>query len=127
MSDAIEVVTTPWYDAELAALPPDQQARILNRVGNLSRKNWGEAMADRSVAPLRDGIYEVRVLGRGAAFRLLFFVMPGRSPRLVVLTAVVEKSVMKKRQRLDAELQRAVERRARWLELEKARKADGGG
>lgn len=77
-------------------------------------------MADRTIVALRDGIYELRVLGRGAAFRILFFVVPGRSPRLVVLTSVVATSVMKKKHRNDAELERAKQLRELWLEQMKS-------
>lgn len=73
---------------------------------------------------LRDGIYELRVLGTGAAYRLLFFVMPGRSPRVVVLTTCASKSVMQKRQRMEAEIDRASSRRAEWLEQQQKREAD---
>lgn len=126
MSDQIEVIATPWYAAELAALPKQHQVRIVNRVDNLSRKSWSEAIGDRTIAPLRNGIYEVRVLGTGPAYRILFFTVPGRSPRLVVLTACMAKSVMIKRQRLDAALNRASERRAEWIAEQRKREDDAG-
>ncbi len=124
MSDRIEVVTTSWYDAEFETLALEGRARIENRLFTLCRKGWMDAMADRTVAALRDGIYELRVLGRGSAFRVLFFVVPGRSPRLVVLTSAVAKSTMKKRTRSDAELERAKRRRALWFEQMKLRTHD---
>jgi hypothetical protein len=127
MSDMLEVVNTEWYDAELAAMPAEYAARVIKRVDVLRQKPWGAALADRTVAPLRDGIYELRILGRGAAFRVLFFLAPGRSPRLVVLTTCVAKSAMKKRKLLDAELERAAARREMWIEQEKRRRANERG
>lgn len=72
------------------------------------------------------GIHELRVLGHGAAFRILFFMMPGRSPRVVVLTTCATKSAMEKQQRLDAEVERARNRRARWLEQQRNGGSDEG-
>jgi hypothetical protein len=116
VNDAIEVVVTDWYEEDLAPLPGVDQLRIARKVDTLRRKKWSAAIADRSIAPLVDGIYEVRVLGRGAAYRLLFFLAPGRSPRAVVLTACVTKGVMKKRAALSVEIARAKARQQAWLE-----------
>lgn len=127
MSDGIEVVYSSWYNEEVAALPEDQRTRIEQRIRAMIGKGWNRAMHDRTIAPLRDGFYEVRVLGTGPAYRVLFFVVPGRSPRVVVLTACVAKSVMIKRQRLDAELKRAGERRAAWFAQQKKREDDARG
>lgn len=118
MSDEIEVVQTDWYTVEFAALPRMDQLRVTRKLDTLSNKRWGEAIADRTIAPLDDGIHEVRVLGRGAAYRLLFFVAPGRSRRVVVLTSCVLKGVMKKRAGLAAEIARAKARRQAWLDEE---------
>lgn len=116
MSDDIEVVQTDWYTVEFAALPRMDQLRVTRKLDTLRKKRWGEAITDRTIAPLDDGIYEVRVLGRGAAYRLLFFVAPGRSRRIVVLTSCVLKGVMKKRASLAAEIARAKARRQAWLD-----------
>lgn len=116
MNDGIEVVQTDWYNVDFAALPRLDQLRVTRKVDTLRKKQWSEAIADRTIAPLTDGIHEVRVLGRGAAYRLLFFVAPGRSPRLVVLTSCVNKGVMKKRASLAAEIARAKARRQAWLD-----------
>lgn len=115
MSDTLDVVPTRWYEAELLALSNEDQARVERRVAMLRRRGWKDSVTDRSIKHLRDGIHELRVLGRGAAFRVLFFVVPGRSPRVVVLTACAAKSLLKKRARLDAEIERAKSRRAAWL------------
>lgn len=127
MGDQVEVVTTPWYDADLRELPEYDQRRIADRLKAFARKGWRYAIGDQTVKHLRDGIHEVRVLGRGAAFRVLFFIVPGRSPRVVVLTTCAAKSVMKKRQRLDAEIERARARRAWWLEQQKKEEDDERG
>lgn len=121
MSDELEIVPTPWFVSEVRALQGEDRVRIDRKLALFVQKGWSGAMADGTVKHLRDGIHELRVLGHGAAFRLLFFLMPGRTPRVVVLTSCAAKSVMKKRQRMDAEVERASNRRAWWLEQQKAR------
>jgi hypothetical protein len=116
VNDGIEVMVTKGYEEDLSLLPGVDQLRVTRKVDTLRRKKWSAAIADRSIAPLVDGIYEVRVLGRGAAYRLLFFLAPGWSPRVVVLTACVTKGVMKKRAALSAEIARAKARRQIWTE-----------
>jgi phage-related protein len=124
MSDGLEVVTTPWYDAELLALPGPDQERVERRLKSLGAIGWGRSMADQRIKHLRDGIYEVRILGRGAAYRVLFFVAPGLAARVVVLTTCAAKSLMKKRSAMDAEIRRALDRRAWWLEQQKKEEHD---
>ncbi|HEY0019739.1 MAG TPA: type II toxin-antitoxin system RelE/ParE family toxin [Longimicrobium sp.] len=119
MSDLLEVVPTVWYMAEVRALARKERDRIDRKLISLARKGWSAAVADLSVKHLRDGIYEFRILGRGAAFRILFFLAPGRSPRLVVLTTCASKSVMQKKLRLDTEVERAAGRRMAWLEQQR--------
>jgi putative component of toxin-antitoxin plasmid stabilization module len=116
MSDALELVFTPWYTDEVRALQKDGRIRIDRTLAHLVKKGWDAATKDATVKHLRDGIHEIRVLGRGAAYRVLFFVAPGRSPRVVVLTTCAAKAVMKKRQRMDAEIGRAMDRRAWWID-----------
>jgi putative component of toxin-antitoxin plasmid stabilization module len=117
----MEVVLTEWYHRDLELLPRLEKMRVERKVVSLSSKPWSAAIADRTIAPLMDGIYEVRILGRGAAYRVLFFVAPGRSPRLVVVTTCAAKAVMKKRAGMNAEVARAKARRQAWLaEQEKA-------
>jgi phage-related protein len=115
MDDTVEVVTSPWYMRELRALPRDNRDQIQRKLIAFAAKGWSAAMADQTVKHLQDGIYELRVLGHGPAFRLLFFVVPGRRPRVIVLTTCAAKSLMQKRQRLDAEIERAKDRRAAWM------------
>jgi putative component of toxin-antitoxin plasmid stabilization module len=125
MAHEVEVITTEWYDAEFSSLEAVHRSRINRRIDLLQQTPWNVSLEKRMVAPLREGIYEMRVLGKGAAFRVLFFLAPGRTPRMVVLTACVAKSVMKKRRRFDAELARAETRRALWLERETKGRANG--
>ena len=115
MDDSLEVVTSLWYMLELEALSKDHRDQIQRKLIAFAAKGWSAAMADQTVKHLQDGIYELRVLGHGAAFRLLFFVVPGRRPRVIVLTTCAAKSLMQKRRRLDAEIERAKDRRAAWM------------
>jgi putative component of toxin-antitoxin plasmid stabilization module len=119
MDDSLEVVPTPWFLGEVRALQKRDKVRITRRLAEFVTKGWTKASKDGSVKHLRDGVYELRVLGRGAAFRLLFFLMPGRTPRVVVLTTCAAKSVIKKPKRMDAEIKRANDRRAQWLQQHK--------
>lgn len=126
MSDVVDVVYSYWYNADVEMLTDAHRERVERRIDVFVDKGWRSSVQDRTVAPLEDGIYELRVLGRGAAFRVLFFVVPGRSPRVVVLTACLAKAKLKKRQRLDAELKRAKHRRAAWLEQQRKAREDAG-
>jgi hypothetical protein len=126
MSDSFEVVYSSWYNADLERLADHHQERVERKVDTFIKKGWMSSVRDRTVAPLQDGIYEIRVLGRGAAFRVLFFLVPARSPRVVVLTACLAKAMLKKGQRMDAELERARHRRTIWLEQERKGKNDEG-
>lgn len=126
MSDTVEVVYSSWYNDELAQLSSRSKTRIESKLQHFLEKGWMASIRDRTVTPLRDGIYELRVVGTGPAFRLLFFVMPGRSPRIVVLTTCATKSAMSKRARLDAEVERAAARRSVWLEEQRKRENDEG-
>lgn len=124
MGDVVEVVYSSWYNADLETLADAHRERVERRIGVFIDKGWRSSIRDRTVAPLQDGIYELRVLGRGAAFRVLFFLVPGRSPRVVVLTACLAKAELKKRQRMDAELERARLHRTVWLEQQRKAKED---
>jgi phage-related protein len=126
MGDDLEIVATPWYDAELSALPDPAQARVETQLERLRERTWESAITDQRIKRLQHGIYELRILGHGAAYRVLFFVAPGRSPRMLVLTTCVAKSMMKKRHRLDTEIHRAVDRRAWWLEQQKQKEDNDG-
>jgi phage-related protein len=116
MSDGFELVASAWFRQELAALPQEQQDRIDGKLAAFTSKGWSAAKRDQTVKHLDDGIYELRIVGHGPAYRLLFFVVPGRQPRIVVLTTCAAKSLMKKRQRMESEIERAKSRRAAWRE-----------
>lgn len=123
MSDPLAVVVTEWFFEEVSALSGPDRDRVHRGLERLVRKGWSAAIADATVKHLRDGIHELRIMGRGAAFRVLFFLVPGRSPRVVVLTTCAAKSVMKKRQRMDAEVERAKWRRAVWMDQQTKRRS----
>jgi putative component of toxin-antitoxin plasmid stabilization module len=118
VSDAIDVRLTEDCRAELRELPKPDRTWINGVIHGLQAKGWQAAMADRTIAPLQDGIWELRIVGHGAAYRILFFVMPGRSPRLVVLTLCLAKSDSQKTRVLKAAVARAARRRELWLEQE---------
>jgi putative component of toxin-antitoxin plasmid stabilization module len=125
MGDELEVVPTPWYEAELLLLPDLDQERIERQVDHLRQSGWRSSVSSRRIRPLRDGIWELRVLGHGPAYRVLFFVVPGRVPRAVVLTTCAAKSALKKRQRMDSEIARAGARRTWWLAQQSQEDRDG--
>jgi putative component of toxin-antitoxin plasmid stabilization module len=101
---------------EVLGLPKRERRRVNERLKALGRKGWNAALADGTIKHLRDGIWEVRVLGTGAAYRLLFFPAPERAMRLVVVTTCAAKSVLTKRTRMEREIDRAISRRDQWIE-----------
>jgi putative component of toxin-antitoxin plasmid stabilization module len=115
VSDLVRLEFTHDYLAEISSLPARQRIRIADRLTHLPVKGWSAAVRDRDVAPLRDGIWEVRVLGKGAAYRILFFVHPGSPGRLMVLTTCMAKASIKKPRVMDAAIERARTRREKWL------------
>jgi len=115
MSDAVRVESTEWFENELRELPPDQQARVLRRVSLLERKGWTISTKDKDLVPLEDGIWEVRVVGKGPAYRVLCFEVPQEPGRIVVLTNCVKKGLMKKGNVKKGEIERAKVRREVWL------------
>ncbi len=121
MNDHVRVVPTTWFTQEFLALPVHQRKRVAKRLQTLWHKGWTASVADRDIVVLDDGIWELRVLGRGAAFRVLFFLDRRERGRVVVLTACVPKSSIKKAHVMAVEIQRAKMRRAQWLQQEKAR------
>ena len=122
MADEIQIFTTPWFEAEQKELPLADRQRITRRLRALREKGWVAALADGTIKHLRDGIWEVRVLGQ-AAYRLLFYPAPGRAIRVVVLTNCAAKSAVAKKRLLDLEIERARSRRHAWLDHQKE---DGG-
>lgn len=115
MNDAIRISATKWFTDDLLGVPVDQQRRIRRRLGMLEVKGWMAAVADGTIEHLRDGIWEVRVLGKGAAYRVFFFPAPHRTIRMLVLTNLAAKSAVAKQRRLDLEIERARRRRDEWI------------
>lgn len=88
---------------------------MLRRIATLRSKGWGTSAQQRDIVRLTADIRELRVLGRGAAYRVLFFALPGDPDRIVVLTNCVKKGLMKKAAVMKAEIARAGSRRLEWL------------
>lgn len=121
MQDALTIEFTTWFIEELQELPTDEQARVARRLAVLERKGWAASAENRDVAPLKDGIWEVRIVGKGPSYRLLCFQIPGDPGRIVVLTSCVKKGLMKKSAVKDAEIERASTKRALWLSQQEGR------
>ncbi len=121
MNDDVRVVPTPWFTKEFFALSVHLQKRVAKRLQILGQKGWTASVADRDIVGLNDGIWELRVVGRGAAFRILFFLDRRERGRVVVLTACIPKSSIKKAHVMAVEIQRAKMRRVQWLQQEQAR------
>lgn len=119
MRDPVEIVFAEACRAELRELPKEHRAWVAGVITQFHKKGWNAAFADRTVVSLRNGIWELRVTGHGAAYRILFFVVPGRSPRLIVLTLCLAKSQSQKRRVLQAAIGRACARREQWLDAER--------
>lgn len=115
MHDEIRIISSTWFKQELLRLPEKQQSRIRHRLGMLEVKGWMASIADGTIDHLRDGIWEVRVLGTGSAYRVFFFPAPRRAMRILVLTSVVAKSAAAKQRLLDLEIERAKRRRDEWI------------
>jgi putative component of toxin-antitoxin plasmid stabilization module len=113
--DEIRIVSSSWFTRELLRLPEKQQRRIRHRLGMLEVKGWMASVADGTIQHLRDGIWEVRVLGTGPAYRVFFFPAPRRAMRMLVLTNVVAKSAVEKQRLLALEIERARRRRDEWI------------
>jgi phage-related protein len=115
MIDAIEAVHTEWFTEELEALPPDQQARVLRRIDTFERKGWRISAADEDIKELRDNVWELRVIGKGPAYRALFCPFTGATKRFALLTNCVKKAFMKKGKVKEGEITRALSRCSEWL------------
>ena len=119
MGDEVRIVTSSWFDEEFRPLPQPDRKRIDRRLLMFQGKGWTAALRDGTIEHLEDGIWEVRVLGTGPAYRLLFFPAPGRAMRLIVLTSCVSKTAVGKRRLLRQAIERAKRRRDLWIEQHK--------
>lgn len=124
MSDLVRAEYTKWFRTELKALPPDQSARVVGRIHLLERKGWSISLKDDDVEELEDGIYELKVRGRGPAYRPLFFVVPGNPGRVVILTNCVSKGILKKGRVKKGQITQAKNRRAEWLQRKQSDHAE---
>ncbi|HEY0021413.1 MAG TPA: type II toxin-antitoxin system RelE/ParE family toxin [Longimicrobium sp.] len=121
MNDDVQVVPTEWFVRDVRRLSANLRARVDRRIRELGKKGWVASARSRDVAELDDGIWELRVLGQGTAFRVLFFLDPRYPGRRVVLMACVAKASMKKAHVMTSEIERAKARRAQWLPQEMTR------
>jgi hypothetical protein len=115
MRDQVRAEYTPWFLDELDELPPDQQARVVRRVQMLERKGWTISVRDDDIKSLDGMIWELRVIGKGPAYRVLFAPLPGKNGRIALLTNCVSKGLMKKNGVKLAEIERALGRRGEWI------------
>lgn len=115
MHDKVTAEYTEWVLKEIEELPTNEQVRVVRRISVLEGKGWSVSARDDDIKHLDGEIWELRVLGKGAAYRVLFFQVPGDPGRIVVLTSCVAKSQAKKRATGNAEVERAKRRREVWL------------
>jgi hypothetical protein len=119
VNDEVQLVPSSWFVQEFFALPVHLQERVAKRLQTFGEKGWSASTSSRDIVALNEeGIWELRVLGRGAAFRVLFFLDPRERRRVVVLTTCASKSSIKKAHVMTAEITRAKMRRAQWLQEE---------
>ena len=93
--------------AFIDSLPEPQQAKILR--GVLLLQENGTALREPSVKPLGDGLWELRTVFGGEAFRIIYFTWTGR--RFVLLHAFQKKT----QKTPPGEIDLARGRRADWL------------
>jgi phage-related protein len=90
--------------AEIAALPPDMQARFLRlseRISAVGLQNLGEP----HVKHLEGKLWELRLTGRDGIARALYVTATGR--RIVVVRAFVKKTQKTPRAEIELSLRRA--------------------
>ena len=116
MAGDIRTEWTSWFRKELGELPPDQQARVFRRVRTFEEKGWDASAADQDIKRLEGEIWELRIHGKGPAYRILFFPDPADPRKVVVLANCVKKGLMKKSKVSRAEIKRADSRRLEWLD-----------
>jgi phage-related protein len=93
-------------DAEILALPPDMQARLL-RLGELIEQAGLQALPRDNVKHLEEKLWELRVSGRDGVARALYVTAPDR--RVVVLRVFVTKTQKTPSRELEVARQRAKE------------------
>ncbi len=114
MTDIRRIVLTEEASGAIRWLPADEGARITRALYKLQRFGWTDALKIRLVAHLSGHIHEVRVPGRGRAYRLTCFTVPEGESSTVVIVDCIPKSRWKPRQ-LTTYLARAERVRATWV------------
>lgn len=118
MSAELRVVIPPLARDEIRSFGARAAARIEDRLRILRAAGWEAA---RSAGMIRDlgsiarGIFEIRVTGRGEAYRLFCFAAAGRPGRIVVVASCVEKSRLLGQLRFREHVLRAALRRDDWM------------
>jgi hypothetical protein len=103
---------------EIRSFGPRAAARIEERLRIVRAAGWEGA---RSAGMIRDlgriakGIFEIRVTGRGEAYRLLCFATGDGSGRIVVVAGCVQKSRLLGSLRMKEHVLRAALRRDEWM------------
>ena len=115
MSDIRNILVTDDAQREIKELPARERARVVSRIELLRRKGWQLSAQAQDIKRLDGEIWEIRVVGKGPAYRLLCFQAPGQPGRIVVVTSCIAKSAIAKRLRMNADVQRAENRRQEWI------------
>ncbi len=92
--------------AEIAALPPDMQARFLRLSERIASAGL-ESMGEPHVKHLKGKLWELRLTGRDGIARALYVTAVGR--RVVVVRAFIKKTQKTPRNEIDLALRRAAE------------------
>ncbi len=121
MNDEVRVVPAEGFLRDVFRLPEDLHKRVDERIHMLKKKGWAASVRTGDVVSLEGGIWELRVVARGPAFRILFFTDTRHCGRLLVLTACLSKAALKKAHVMKTEIDRAKMRRAQWLQQEATR------
>ncbi len=115
MSDIANIVYMAEARKEIAALPAADQARVVARIEQVQKTGWQNALETQTVKKLRGDIYEIRVAGKGSAYRVLCFQTGGQGGRIVVTTSCETKSNLLRQRRLRQAISRAESRREKWF------------
>lgn len=118
MIEPLRIELLPIAADEIRSLGPVAAARIEAKLRIIRAAGWEAARAGemiRDLGSLEKGIHEIRVTGRGEAYRLLCFATGDRTGRIVVLASCIRKSRLLGHRRLSQHVRRAAARRDEWL------------
>lgn len=93
-------------DAEIRALPPDMQARLL-RFGDIIEQIGLDALPRDSVKHLEGKLWELRITGRDGISRAIYVTATGR--RVIAVRVFIKKTQKTPLRELDLARQRAKE------------------